>query len=112
MSGIGVVWSVVKMAATRIPWGRVLENAPAVVDLVARAKDRLNSSAQEDLEERLRLIQEENLKLEEALQANTEQLKKLAATLKVVAARQKLLMTGTVLSLLAAVSALILWLVK
>jgi predicted nuclease with TOPRIM domain len=108
MSSIGVVWTVLKMAATRIPWGRVVENAPAVVDLVGRARDRFKPSV-DDLEERLQSIQAENLKLEKMLQATADHLQQITDTLKVVSARQKMLTICTVVSLLTAITALILW---
>ena len=112
MSGMGIIWGIVKVAATRIPWGRVVENAPAVVDLVGRAKDRLTASSQDDLAERLKLIHEENQKLENVLLKTADHLQVLEKTLKVVADRQKMWAVTTVVALLMAVSSLALWLVK
>jgi hypothetical protein len=111
MSGIGVVWGMVKTAATKIPWGRVLQNAPAVVDLIGRAKESLQVP-HSDLEERLGLIQEQNLKLEQTLLQTAEHLQELTKTLEVMAARQRLLSIGIVVSLLIAVSSLSLWFVR
>lgn len=112
MSGIGVIWGIVRVAATRIPWLKVVENAPAVVDLVARAKDRLYASSQDDLVERLNLIHEENLKLEKVLIKTADHLQELENTLKTVVARQKSLVVATVASLLIAASSLLLWFVR
>ena len=106
MGGTGVVWGIVKTAATHIPWGRVLENVPAVVDLMGRAKERLKPSQQNDLEGPVRLLQEENLKLTKALVETSAQLQETGKVLIVLAARQKMLIIATVLSLLLAISAL------
>ena len=112
MSGMGMIWGVVKLAASKVPWGRVVENAPAVVDLVGRAKERLMASAQDDLVERLRLIHEENQKLEKVLLETSTHLQELEKSLKAVAASQRVLMMVTVVSLIMAVSSLVLWAAK
>jgi hypothetical protein len=112
MSGIGVIWGVVRTVATKIPWGRVIENVPAVVDLVERAKDKFSASTQNDLEEKLILLRDENLKLEKALLEISDNQQELANSLKVVLARQKKLAIATVVSLLIATSSLILWVIK
>ncbi len=109
MSSMGIIWGIVKVAATKIPWGRVVENAPAVVDLVGRAKERLMASTQDDLAERLKAIHEENQKLETLLLKTTDHLQTLEKTLTVVSARQKMLSIVTGLSLLIAISSLLLW---
>ena len=109
-------WGIAKIAATKIPWGRVLENVPAVVELVGR---RFRSQgtpesrpapepARLDHEERLRLLQEENLKLGKALIQMTQHQQEIAKSLEVVAARQKMLTIATALTFLLAVSALVL----
>ena len=112
MSGMGIIWGIVKVAATKIPWGRVVANAPAVVDLVGRAKDRLTVSSQDDLAERLKLMCEENQKLEKMLLKTADHLQVLEKTLKVVADRQKMWAITTVVALLMAISSLILWLAR
>lgn len=105
------VWTIVRIAATKIPWGRVMENVPAVVDMVGRAKGRLMGSppAQIGQDERLRLLMEENLKLKKAIVETSDQLQQVAKTLEVVAARQKMLMIVTAVAFLAAVWSLLLW---
>ena len=105
------VWTIVRIAATKIPWGRVMENVPAVVDMVGRAKGRFMApaSAQFGQDERLRLLQEENLKLKKALVETSDHLQQVAKSLEVVAARQKMLMIATAVALVAAVWSLLLW---
>ena len=107
----GFFWGIVKTAATKIPWARVAENVPAVVDMIGRARERFRVpvSSADDLEERLRLLQDENLKLGKLLLQTTDHLQEIAKSLEVVAARQKMLVIGTVASLLIAVSSLALW---
>jgi hypothetical protein len=112
MGGLGVVWRVVKTAATKIPWGRVVENAPLVVDMVGRARARLTALPHHDFEVQLRSIQEENLKLAQTLQQSADHLQEVSQTLLVVEARQKMLVSATVVSLLIAVSALAVALLK
>ena len=112
MSGMGVVWGIVKTAATQIPWGRVLEKVPVAVDLMGRARERFKPAAQRDLEGPFRLLQEENLKLTKALVETSVQLQQIGKVLGVLAARQKMLAIATVLSLMLAVSALTLVLLK
>ena len=105
------VWTIVRIAATKIPWGKVMENVPAVVDMVGRAKGRFmaSPSAQIGQDERLRLLQEENLKLKKALVETSDHLQQVAKSLEVVAARQKMLMIATAVALVAAVWSLLLW---
>ena len=111
MSGIGVIWGIAKTAATKVPWGRVVENVPAVVDFIGRAKERFNvpASSQKDFEQRLRLLQDENVKLGKALLQTSDHLREVSKSLEVLAARQKMLVIATAASLLIAISSLILW---
>ena len=103
---IGTIWGIAKVAATRIPWGRVMENIPAVVDMAERAKGRFRGHGG-DIEARLRQLQEENRKLEQALLETSGHLQQTIRTLKVVVARQKMLMIATAVSLLVAIAALV-----
>ena len=112
MSSIGLIWGIAKTVATKIPWGRVVEHAPVMVDLVGRAKDRLRGSSGGDLEERLIAIHDENLKLEKTLQETSRHLQELTNTLKVLSARQAKLSIATGISLLLAISSLLLWAMK
>lgn len=108
---MGPVWTVIKLAATQIPWGRVIENIPAVVDMVNRAKARIRGggagpgSEQGSVEERLRVVEEENLRLGKALLEASETLQQQAKALEVLAARQKMLIFLAVLALLTAAAA-------
>jgi len=79
--GIGMVWSVLRQAATRIPWSKVVQNAPLVVDVLDRVKSKVlvNEAAQRSADDRLRVLAEENARLSAELLQNTLQLKQLAA---------------------------------
>lgn len=102
------IWSVAKIAATRIPWGRVMENLPMVADMATRAKERfMGAGSPGGMEGRVRQLEEENRKLEKALLETSGHLQLTIKTLKVVLAREKMLMVGTGLSLLLSVIALI-----
>lgn len=105
-----VILSILKTAATRIPWGKVVQNAPMVVDLVERVKDRLQNPPAQDLYTELKANREEHLKLADTLLQTNAEVEELKKALEVVAARQKMLMTITVISLLIALSSLIAWL--
>lgn len=106
------IWTVVRIAATKVPWGRVMENVPALMDMVGKAKTRLREQPAQrgSLDERLRILEEENLKLGKALLQSSETIRQLAKTVEVVTARQKMLMTATVVSFLMALTSLLLWL--
>jgi hypothetical protein len=112
MSSVGAIWGVIKLVATRVPWGRVVENAPAVVDLVARAKDRLKGASQGELEEQLALIHQQNLMLEKTLSATADHLEELSKKLEAVSRKQKKLAIITVLSLMIAMLSVVLWSIK
>ncbi|WP_129125320.1 hypothetical protein [Geomonas oryzae] len=102
------IWSVAKIAATKIPWGRVFENLPVVVEMANRAKGRfMGEGAASDLEARLQQLHEENRRLEKALLETSGHLQLAVKTLKVVMARQKVLMGATAVSLLVAIAALV-----
>lgn len=104
---IATIWGIAKVAATRIPWGRVMENIPAVVDLAERAKGRFRGQGGGEIEARLRHLQEENRRLEQALLETSGHLQQTIRTMKVVVARQKMLMSVTAVSLLTAIAALV-----
>lgn len=102
------IWSVAKVAATRIPWGRVMENLPMVADMASRAKERfMGAGYPGDVSARLHHLEEENRKLEKALLETSGHLQLAVKTLKVVLARQKMLMAVAGLSLLLSVVSLI-----
>lgn len=100
------IWGVAKIAATRIPWGKVVQNIPAMADLATRAKERFMGGGG-SLEERVRMLQEENRRLEKALIENSGHLQQTIKTLKVVAARQKVLVVVTAISFITAVVSLV-----
>jgi len=101
------IWGIAKIAATKVPWGRVMQNLPVVADLASKARERFMGPGHGSVEEQLRLLQEENRKLEKALLENSGHLQQTIKTLKVVAARQKVLMGVTALSLITAIAALV-----
>ncbi|QWV93019.1 hypothetical protein KP004_17900 [Geomonas oryzisoli] len=102
------VWSIAKIAATRIPWGRLMENLPVVVDMANRAKGRfMGPGSPSGMEARLHQLEEENRKLEKALLETSGHLQLTIKTLKVVLAREKLLMAVAGISLLVSIAALI-----
>ncbi len=107
---IATIWGIAKVAATKIPWSRVMENMPAVVDMANRAKGRFmgQGAPRGDLETRLRFLEEENRKLDRALLETSGHLQQAIRTLKVVLARQKMLMGAALLSFGMAVAALVL----
>jgi hypothetical protein len=92
----------------------VVENVPAVVDMISRAKGKLRApiTSKSDIEERLRLLQEENQKLAKVLLDTSDHLQELGKGLEVMAARQKMLTIAAVVSLLLAASSLLLWFVR
>lgn len=104
---LATMWGIAKIAATKIPWGRVVQNIPAMADLANRARERFSGAAHGGVEERLRLLQEENRKLERALLETSGHLQQTVKTMKVVVARQKVLMVVTAVSLITAVAALV-----
>ena len=107
---IATIWGIAKVAATKIPWGRVMENIPAVVGMANRAKERFlgHGAPHGDIETRIMVLEEENSKLEKALLESSGHLQQTIRTLKVVLARQKMLMGATLLSFATAVTALVL----
>lgn len=107
----GVVWKLLKTAAGNIPWGRMVQNAPAVVDLVERVRERL-AAGPHGVHEELEAIREENIKLADSLLQTSAQVEDLRKALEVVIARQKMVAGIAVVSLLAALISLVGWLVK
>lgn len=102
------IWSIAKIAATRIPWGRVMENLPMVADMASRAKGRfMGAGSPGGMEARLHQLEEENRKLEQALLETSGHLQLTIKTLKVVLAREKMLMAGTGISVVLSVIALV-----
>ncbi|HJV34595.1 hypothetical protein [Geomonas sp.] len=108
----GVIWKIIKTAATNVPWARMVQNAPAVVDLVERVKEHFIAGGQHSAYEELAALREENLRLADALQQTAGRVEQLTKALEVVVARQKMLTVATVVSLLLAISSLVVWLVK
>ena len=100
-------WSLIKTAATNIPWTRVAESTPLIVDMLGKAKIRIkqNEAAQKSLEDQLTLLLKEN-----ARQATD--LKRMSDKIQVLTSRVSRLTTLTGISLLAAVAALMLWAAK
>lgn len=104
---IATIWGIAKVAATKIPWGRVMESIPGVVDM-AKERFRGQGAPHGDLASRVRLLEEENLKLGKALLETSGHLQQSIRTLKVVLARQKMLMAVSGASFVMALVALVL----
>jgi hypothetical protein len=104
--GIGL-WAILSAAATNIPWTKVAQNTPLLVDLLGKAKTRmrLHDASQKNLADEVRLLQDENARLDAALLQLSEKLVKLTS-------RVALLQKTAVVSLLLGVSAVVLWLLK
>jgi hypothetical protein len=105
--GIGLIWSVLKTAATKIPWLQVVENAPLVVDALGRvtSKARQNEASIKNCDDHLKVLQLENARLAVELQ-------QMSVKLQLLSARVSRLTKIAGVSLLCAVSALILWIVR
>jgi hypothetical protein len=112
MGKAGVVWKMVRTAASSIPWVSVVENTPALLDLVERARERFQAVASHGLEDAMKELQEENLKLADSLLHTQNHLQEVTRTLEVVLARQKTLAVVSVVALVVAVSSLVVALVK
>lgn len=95
------IWSVLTAAATKIPWTRVVQSAPVVVEVLDRVKARvrLNEAAQKNLDEQLKCLAEENARL-------LEELKQASLKLQKLTARVSFLTKLTLVSFLCAVAAL------
>jgi hypothetical protein len=105
--GIGLIWSVLKTAATKIPWLQVVENAPLVVDALGRVKSKVrqNEASLKNCDDHLKLLQVENARLAVELQ-------QVSVKLQLLTARVSRLTKVAGVSLLCAVAALILWIVR
>lgn len=103
---IATIWGIAKVAATKIPWGRVMESIPGVVDM-AKERFRGHGAPHGDLATRVKILEEENLKLGKALLETSGHLQQSIRTLKVVLARQKMLMAVSAVSFLMALASLV-----
>ena len=105
--GVALFWGLLKTAATYIPWTKVAENAPLLVDVLGKAKARirLNESSQKNIEGHLKSLQDENARL-------ATDLLKLTKKLQLLTSRVALLTKITGFSLLCAVSAVVFWMLK
>jgi hypothetical protein len=102
--GVGFVLQILRTAATRIPWTKVAQNTPLFVEMVGKAKDRMNAHAKIQ-DDQLKLLQDENARLAKSLLQVSDQLQK-------VSSRVSLLTVIAAASLLIAVSSLVVCLVK
>lgn len=105
---IATIWGIAKVAATKIPWGRVMENIPVMVDMAKERFRGQGGAPRGDVGSRLRELEEENRRLAQALLETSGHLQQSIRTLKVVLARQKMMMFGTFLSFAMALAALVL----
>ncbi|HEY5513985.1 MAG TPA: hypothetical protein VIK40_10120 [Geomonas sp.] len=98
--GIALVFQIIKRIATKIPWTQVAQNAPLIADMVGKAKDKLNASARKIQDDQIQLLQEENARLAKSLLQMSDQLQNISS-------RVYLLTVITAVSLLIAISSLI-----
>ncbi|GFO56529.1 hypothetical protein GMSM_35360 [Geomonas sp. Red276] len=103
----GVVLKLLKTAATNIPWRALVQNAPVVVELVERVRERLGAGASHGLADELEAMREEQLKLADALLESSARVAALEKALEVLSARLKLMTALGVLALIAAGTSLI-----
>jgi septal ring factor EnvC (AmiA/AmiB activator) len=105
--GIGPLLNLIKTAAVNIPWSRVAQNTPLIVDMLgkAKAKIRQSESINRDFEDQLKLLQDENARLSTSLLQATDKIQRLTA-------RVSMLAKVSGFSLLLALAALILGIVK
>ena len=96
-----------KTAASNIPWSRVVQSTPLLVETLGRARERLrqNDASQRDLEEHLKLLQEENAKLTTAVLHLSQNLQSLSS-------RVTLMTTVSAVSLILALASMIIALAK
>lgn len=104
--GIGLL-GIIKTAAEKIPWAKVAQNTPLVVDLLGKAKAQIrqHDASQRNLEEQVKSLHDENARLAAALL-------QLSDRLQLVTSRVSTLLKVSVVSLLFALSALVLWMLK
>lgn len=104
--GIGLL-GFIKAAAANIPWTKVAQSTPVLVDMLgmARAKLKLQETSQKNLGDQLKLLQEENARLVTDLQ-------RMSGKLQLVTSRVSILTKLTAVSLLLALSSLVLWMLK
>ena len=105
--GLGPLVGIIKAAAANIPWAKVAQSTPLIVDVLgkAKAKLKLQEATQKELEERLKAVQDENARLTTALLHMSDKVQKLNS-------RVSLLTVISGISLLCAISALVLWMLK
>ena len=104
--GIGI-WSIIATAAANIPWTKVVQSTPLLVDVFgqAKAKLKMNEASQRNIEDQLKMLHEENARLGATLLQMSEQVQLLNSR---VATLTKL----TVISLLCALSAAVFLMLK
>ena len=108
--GYDLIWRVVK----NIPWAKVVQSTPLIVELVARAKDRLKSPTGEEQLEHLTLLadqvqalEKEKARLATEVKEKSAQLELLSNQLRQVTARAATLTVIAAVSAVVAVSALL-----
>jgi hypothetical protein len=105
--GIGPLWGLIRTAAANIPWTKVAQNTPLLVDMLGKAKAKIRQQevSQRNIDEQLRLLQEENARLSTDLQQTS-------LRLRLLTSRVATLSAVSVISLLCSLAALVLWLLK
>jgi hypothetical protein len=101
------LWGLLSTAAMKIPWTRVAQSAPMLVDMIGKARTnmRMQEASAKNLDVQLKQLQDENAMLTSALLQVSDKLQLLTS-------RVSTLTKITGLSLLLAASALVLWLLK
>jgi hypothetical protein len=104
---IGPLWGLIRTAAANIPWARVAQNTPVLVDMLGKAKARIRQqeASQRDIDDQLKQMQDENARLSASLL-------QLSGKVQLLTSRVAMLTTIAVFALLCAVAALVLRLVK
>jgi hypothetical protein len=104
--GIGI-WSIIATAAANIPWTKVVQSTPLLVDVFgqAKAKLKMNEASQRNVEDQLKMLHEENARLAATLS-------QLSVKVQLLNSRVATLTKLTVISLLCAISASVLWILK
>jgi hypothetical protein len=102
-----MIWTLLRTAATKIPWSTVAQNAPMFVDALGRVrgKSRLHEVSQNDLDDQCKALQAENARL-------AADLLQLSGKLQQLTARVATLTKVAGAALLLAVVACGLWIVK
>ena len=104
--GIGLL-GVIKTAAMHIPWAKVAQNTPLLVDMIGKAKAQIkqHDASQRNLEDQLKSLNDENAKLAATVL-------QMSNTVQLLTSRISFLTKLTAISLLLAISSVVLWMLN